>query len=175
MVAVMGMGSPDNRPSGLMAPTVTTAVGVCPQPAAMAGFFMPAADRWEKSSVSTYWWIALGSALGGVARYACSNLAAARYGLRFPWGTLVVNVVGSFVIGVFAASAGHGGWLGDPTVDLFVIVGLCGGYTTFSAFSLQTLELAHAEEWGRAAANVVLSVVLCLIAVVLGVLGARVL
>jgi CrcB protein len=123
--------------------------------------------------VSAYWWIALGSALGGMARYGCSGLVAGRYGEQFPWGTLVVNVAGSFVIGFFAASAGHDGRLGDPTVDLFVTVGLCGGYTTFSSFSLQTLNLARDGEWAGVVANVVLSVVLCFIAVVLGMVGAR--
>src|SRR5579872_6956213 len=70
------------------------------------GFFCAGADRRGMGSVSVYWWVALGSALGGMARYGCSGLVATRYGEQFPWGTLVVNVVGSFVIGFFAASAG---------------------------------------------------------------------
>ena len=134
---------------------------------------MPARTGGGWGSVSVYLWVALGSALGGMARYGCSGLVAARYGEQFPWGTLVVNVVGSLVIGFFAASAGHAGWLGDPTVDLFVTVGVCGGYTTFSSFSLQTLNLARDGEWSRVIVNIVLSVVLCFISVVLGVLGAR--
>ncbi len=118
-------------------------------------------------------WIALGSALGGMARYGCSGLVAARLGVRFPWGTLVVNVVGSLVIGVFAALAGAGGGLGGDAVGAFVMVGLCGGYTTFSAVSLQTLELAQAGDWPRLAGNLIGSAVLCLVAVTLGYEGTR--
>jgi CrcB protein len=123
--------------------------------------------------MSTYLWIALGSALGGMARYGCSGWVAERYGERFPWGTLVVNVVGSFVIGVFAAAAGRAGWLGSPAVGEFVMIGVCGGYTTFSSVSLQTLNLARDGEWLPATANIVLSVVLCFISVALGLSAAR--
>ncbi len=123
--------------------------------------------------MSTYLWIAFGSALGGMARYGCSDFMGRRYGERFPWGTLFVNVVGSFVIGAFAALAGRAGWLGDETVRTFVMAGLCGGYTTFSSFGLQTLNLARAGAWVRVTANIGLSVVLCGVAVVLGQWAAR--
>ena len=123
--------------------------------------------------MSAYLLIALGSALGGMARYGCSGWVARRYGERFPWGTMVVNVVGSFVIGVFAATGGTRSWLGDPAVGEFVMIGVCGGYTTFSSVSLQTLNLARDGEGLRAAVNVVLSVVLCLVSVVLGQLAGR--
>jgi CrcB protein len=119
----------------------------------------------------TYFWIAVGSALGGMARYGCSGLVARSIGETFPWGTLVVNVVGSFVIGMFARFAETGSGLGEPTVRQFVMIGLCGGYTTFSSFSLQTMALARGGEWGRVVANILLSVILCLVSVVLGQLA----
>jgi fluoride exporter len=119
----------------------------------------------------TYFWIAVGSALGGMARYGCSGLVARSIGEIFPWGTLVVNVVGSFVIGMFARFAETGSGLGEPTVRQFVMIGLCGGYTTFSSFSLQTMALARGGEWGRVVANILLSVILCLVSVVLGQLA----
>ncbi len=116
-----------------------------------------------------YLWIAVGSALGGVARYWCSGVVAERIGETFPWGTIVVNVLGSFVIGFFGTlTAPDGRFLVGATTRQFVMVGLCGGYTTFSSFSLQTLTLAQDGEWLRAGANVMLSVVLCLIAVWIG-------
>jgi fluoride exporter len=116
-----------------------------------------------------YLWVAIGSALGGVARYWCSGVAARLVGEWFPWGTLIVNVLGSLVIGVFAAlSASEGPFLIKPEWRIFVMVGICGGYTTFSSFSLQTFELIRDGEWFWAGANCVLSVLLCLIAVWLG-------
>ena len=121
----------------------------------------------------TYLWIALGSALGGMARYACSNLAVSWLGPSFPWGTLAINVLGSFVIGFFAALTGpHGRVLVPGDVRQFVMVGLCGGYTTFSSFSLQTLTLAQDGEFVRAGLNIGGSVVLCLLAVWLGYVAA---
>ncbi|HEX7967733.1 MAG TPA: fluoride efflux transporter CrcB [Stellaceae bacterium] len=121
-----------------------------------------------------YLWVIVGSALGGMARYGVSGAVARRIGETFPWGTLAVNVSGSFVIGVFAALTGPAGTLaGDPAPTSFVMVGLCGGYTTFSSFSLQTLNLARDGEWPRVGANIVASVALCLLAVWAGfALGA---
>jgi len=111
-------------------------------------------------------WVIIGSALGGMARYGVSGTVARRIGETFPWGTLTVNVVGSFVIGLFAALVAPGGALGgERMVGAFVMTGVCGGYTTFSSFSLQTLNLARDGEWPRALANVVASTVLCLLAV----------
>ena len=117
----------------------------------------------------TYVWIAIGSALGGVARYWCSGVAARLIGETFPFGTLMVNIFGSFVIGFFATLTGPDGRVfASSNARQFVMVGICGGYTTFSAFSLQTLNLANDGEWLYAGANVTLSVVLCLIAVWIG-------
>jgi CrcB protein len=122
----------------------------------------------------TYLWVALGGALGTTARYWLSTVVARAFGETFPWGTLVINVTGSFVIGFFAALTGPDGRVfASSTVRQFVMVGICGGYTTFSAFSLQTLNLANNGEWARAGANVGLSVLLCLIAVWAGVVLAN--
>lgn len=121
----------------------------------------------------TYLWIGLGSALGGMARYACSGLAAHWFGESFPWGTMLVNVAGSFVIGFFATLTGPDGRLLVPgDARQFVMVGLCGGYTTFSSFSLQTLTLAQDGELVRAGLNVGGSVLLCLASVWLGFIAA---
>ena len=123
--------------------------------------------------MATYLWIAFGSALGGMARYACSGLVAAWFGQTFPWGTLVVNILGSFVIGFFAALTGPDGRLLVPgDIRQFVLVGICGGYTTFSSFSLQTLNLAQDGEWARAGLNVIASVSLCLAGVWAGQVAA---
>lgn len=117
----------------------------------------------------TYFWIMFGGALGSGARFWASGLVAERYGAVFPLGTLFVNVTGSFLIGVVAALADPGGpLLVSPRLRQFVMIGVCGGYTTFSSFSLQTLELAQAGDWLRAGANSVLSLVCCLVAVWLG-------
>lgn len=117
----------------------------------------------------TYLWIALGGALGSVARYGASSLAARSFGETFPWGTLLVNVTGSFVIGAFATLTGPDGrWLMPPDARLFVTIGVCGGYTTFSSFSLQTLNLIRAGEFGAAVGNIALSLILCLLGVWLG-------
>ena len=91
---------------------------------------------------AAYFWIGIGSALGGMARFWLSGVSARLFGEALPWGTLLVNVSGSLIIGFFATLSGPGGRLDvDPSMRLFVMVGLCGGYTTFSAFSLQTLAL----------------------------------
>jgi CrcB protein len=114
-------------------------------------------------------WIFIGSGLGGVARWGISGFIANKVGQTFPWGTLVVNVTGSFVIGLFATVTGpQGRWLAPATFRQFFMLGICGGYTTFSSFSLQTLNLAEDGEWFRAGANPVLSLVLCLLGVWLG-------
>jgi fluoride exporter len=121
----------------------------------------------------SYLGVALGSAVGGIARYHCGLLAAEWLGDGFPWGTIFVNILGSFVIGFFATLTGPDGRLFvRAEVRVFVMVGFCGGYTTFSAFSLQTLELLQAGNVLGASANVVLSMALCLGAVWLGHMSA---
>ena len=117
--------------------------------------------------------IGLGGAIGSVARFWLSGLVANQFGSTFPWGTLVINVTGSFVIGFFFTLTEPGGRLfASGNTRQFVMTGICGGYTTFSSFSLQTLSLAREGEWFRAGANTVGSVVACLVAVWLGHLAA---
>jgi len=114
-------------------------------------------------------WIFIGGGLGSLARWGASGFIANRFGETFPWGTLIVNITGSFIIGLFAAAtAPDGRWLAPVTFQKFFIVGICGGYTTLSSFSLQILTLAQHGQWFRAGANCVLSFTLCLIAVWLG-------
>ena len=123
-----------------------------------------------------YLWIMFGSALGGGARFWVSTAVAERIGETFPWGTIIVNVVGSFIIGFFATLTGPDGrLLIGSTTRQFVMIGVCGGYTTFSRFSLQTLNLVRNGEVLNAGANVALSVTLCLIAVWLGYVAAALL
>jgi CrcB protein len=120
----------------------------------------------------SYLWVALGSALGGMARLACSGLAANWWGDDFPWGTIAINVAGSFIIGFFSTLTGPDGLLIVPVHRQFVMVGLCGGFTTFSSFSLQTLNLVQGGSFARAGLNVVVSVLLCLLSVWLGHMAA---
>src|SRR5512134_3199024 len=113
--------------------------------------------------------IGAGSALGGMLRYWCSFFIARRFGETFPLGTLFVNVVGSFLIVLFAEVTGPDGrLLVSSLARQFVMVGIFGGYTTFSSFSLQTLNLALDNEWTPALVNVALSLVLCLAGAWLG-------
>ena len=117
----------------------------------------------------SYVWIAVGGGLGSMARYWLSGLVANAVGETFPWGTLVINVIGSFVIGLFATITGPDGRLLVGSLPRqFVMIGICGGFTTFSSFSLQTLNLLNDGEWAYAGANVLLSVALCLAGVWLG-------
>ena len=117
-------------------------------------------------TLKLYLAIAIGSALGGVARYWCSGVVANLFGETFPFGTLLVNVAGSFIIGFFATLTGPDGRFIVGTLPRqFVMVGLCGGYTTFSSFSLQTLNLIQDGEWLGVGGNIVMSVALCLAAV----------
>ena len=117
--------------------------------------------------------VVLGSALGGMARFWLSGFVASRIGETFPWGTLAVNASGALAIGLVAAAAAGAGYLG-PHGWHFAVFGFLGSYTTVSSFSLQTLLLARDGEWRRAAANVGLSLALCLSAVGLGLfVGGR--
>jgi fluoride exporter len=127
----------------------------------------------------TYILVALGSMIGGVGRFWIFGLVADRMGQVFPWNTLVVNVTGSFVIGVLGAWTAPDGPLTEGSraaAMSFLMIGICGGYTTFSSFSLQTLILVvRDKQWLYAGANIVASVVFCLLAVWLGFLLGRLL
>ena len=116
-----------------------------------------------------YLLIAIGGALGSVARYWVSGAVGQRFGEFFPYGTLVVNITGSLLIGFFATlTAPDGRFLAQSNLRVFMMYGICGGYTTFSSFSLQTLNLARDGEWLAAGGNAVFSVATCLFAVWLG-------
>ncbi|HEU0220655.1 MAG TPA: fluoride efflux transporter CrcB [Paracoccaceae bacterium] len=112
-------------------------------------------------------WVALGSALGGPARYFASGFVGRRIGETFPWGTMAVNVSGGFAIGLFAAAAAAG-LLPMPLGWQFAVTGFLGAFTTVSSFSLQTLALLRDGELLQACGNVLLSLVLCLGAAALG-------
>src|SRR5258707_6690815 len=118
----------------------------------------------------SYLWVTVGSALGGLLRFAIGKLTLSfDISIGFPIGTVLINVIGSFIIGYFGTLTLHSG--SSPASDnvrLFVMVGICGGFTTFSSFSLQTFDLIRSDAWGRALANVALSVILCLAAVAVG-------
>jgi CrcB protein len=121
-------------------------------------------------------WIGLGSAVGGMARHGVGGWIAQRAGEGFPWGTLAVNASGSLLIGlVFVLSGAEGRLRMDPLWRDFLMLGLLGGYTTFSSFSLQTLNLAREGQWGWAAGYVGLSLAACLGAVWVGFWGGQVL
>ena len=116
-----------------------------------------------------YFCVAVGGALGSLSRFWLSGVVAERYGSVFPWGTLVINITGSFVIGIFASlNESEGRFCASPHFRQFFMVGICGGYTTFSAFSLETLKRLQGGNFLYAGGNIVLSVVLCLVAVWLG-------
>jgi CrcB protein len=112
--------------------------------------------------------IMIGGALGTLARYAIS-VAALPISGRLPWGAIIINITGSMVIGFFGTlTLGNGRYPASEAVRLFVMIGLCGGFTTFSSFSLQTLDLLRTGSVTRAAVSVGASVILCIAAVALG-------
>ena len=108
--------------------------------------------------------VALGGAIGSVGRFWLAGVVGRILGSGFPWGTVLINISGSFAIGWLATLTVHGRDQGTASLQAFTMVGLCGGFTTFSAFSLQTVELLRSGQVLAAAANVSASVVLCLAA-----------
>lgn len=143
----------------------------------------PTTGQWAQvkflgANMANLVWVALGGALGSALRFIVSGFVAHRLAdplarlsgkwlsVAFPWGTLTVNIVGSLLIGVVAALVSPDGrWMVSPALRQFLMLGVLGGFTTFSSFSLQTLELLRDGEWFMASANILLSVVICLIAV----------
>ncbi|MDP9144001.1 MAG: fluoride efflux transporter CrcB [Actinomycetota bacterium] len=116
------------------------------------------------------WYVATGSALGGVLRFLMVPWAQRYFASGFPGGTLVVNVVGSLAIGLILRLAGEQGMI-SPEARVFLTVGVCGGFTTFSAFSAETFELLQTGQFGRAAVYVAASVAVCLVATLAGWVG----
>jgi len=111
--------------------------------------------------------VAVGGAIGSVARYLVGIGSGKLFGLAFPWGTLVINIAGSFLIGAFAESFALR-WDAPQAVRVFLTVGICGGFTTFSAFSLDAYLLMERGELWPAAAYVIGSVVLSIGGLVAG-------
>jgi CrcB protein len=120
-----------------------------------------------------YLWVALGGAIGSVARYALANAMVLLTGPSFPFGTLLINVLGSFIISFFGAlTTINGRWPISFEARTFVTVGICGGFTTFSSFSLQTVDLLKHGAPARAFTYASVSVIFCLIACALGYMAA---
>lgn len=114
--------------------------------------------------------VMVGGAIGSALRYAISTWISEATHSTFPWGTLVVNVIGSFVIGLFTGLTGPDGpLLVSPVARAFVTIGILGGFTTFSSFSLQTMLLVQDGQWFSVAGNILSSVVLCLVAAGAGI------
>jgi len=111
----------------------------------------------------TYLSIAVGGALGSMARYATGVYVGRWLGMAFPWGTLLINVLGSFLIGVFAESFALR-WDASQSTRVFLVVGICGGYTTFSTFSLDVVTLLNRGELVAASSYIAASVVLSIAA-----------
>ena len=112
----------------------------------------------------------LGGAIGSIARFWLAGAMLRLTGPGFPWGTVLINIVGSLVIGWLAGGLAQG----RAHVTAFAMAGLCGGFTTFSAFSLQTVELLRGGRFGEAALNVCASVLVCVCATFAGLqLGGR--
>jgi CrcB protein len=150
------------NPAAAPATDVKTETAVAPR---------AAGSRWPavRNSAALYAAVALGSVIGAVLRALASVALLQQFGPDFPWGTLFVNVTGSFVIGFYAAWTGPDGrMIVGPRQRQFVMTGICGGYTTFSAFSLETFQFLQAGHLPAAGLNVVLSVVMSLVAVWLG-------
>jgi fluoride exporter len=121
----------------------------------------------------SYLLIAIGGAMGSMARFGVGGLVTAWTGGTFPYGTMLINVTGALVIGFFATLTGPDGRVLVSTYTRqFVMIGICGGYTTFSTFSFETFNLMTDGQWLAAGANALFSVLLCLIAVWLGYVAA---
>lgn len=127
--------------------------------------------RWRdvRETILLYAFVAIGTSIGGTARALVSMAAIGVAGPSFPWGTLIANVVGSFVIGVFATlTAPDGRLFLSARTRQFVMTGICGGFTTFSVFSLETFRFAAVRDYPMAALNLAVSVVAWLLAVWIG-------
>ena len=119
-----------------------------------------------------YLWVALGGILGAGSRYALSRYVAKILSPDFPYGTLLINITGSFVLGLFMI------WttervFADPKWRLIIAIGFCGSYTTFSSYAFETFALFEQGHWGLFAANIIANNLLCLLGVLAGAAIAR--
>jgi CrcB protein len=126
----------------------------------------------QEDSVVNYLWIALGAVVGASARYFLSGLIARNFSATFPYGTLLINITGSLVLGFFLILATERVLL-DPHWRLLVAVGFCGSYTTFSSYAFESFALMEQGQWLMMGANILASNVLCLVAVLAGAALAR--
>jgi fluoride exporter len=119
-----------------------------------------------------YLWIALGAIAGASARYFLSNLIARQFTTIFPYGTLLINITGSLILGFFLVYSTERVLL-DPRWRLLVAIGFCGSYTTFSSYAFESFALLEQGQWLLTGANIVASNVLCFAAVAAGAALAR--
>jgi len=121
-------------------------------------------------------WVGVGGVIGTLCRYWLSESFAAWLGSGFPWGTVFINITGCFIIGFFSTLTGTDGrFIVSPVVRSFFMVGICGGYTTFSSFSLQTLNMVQKGDWSTAGFHIAGSVIMCLLGVWAGAVAASLL
>ena len=159
------MGFPQTAERLMTPAALPDVAGLADDPPSWRVFLCPCPSRRGRvlGRAMTYVLVAIGSAFGGTFRYWLSSLIANWVGQTFPWGTLVINVTGSFAIVFFATMTAPGARIYVPGEwRQFFMVGICGGYTTFSSVSMQTLSLAQSGEWMGALLNIALSLVLCL-------------
>jgi fluoride exporter len=119
-----------------------------------------------------YLWISLGAMVGACARYFLSGFVARHISTTFPYGTLLINITGSLVLGFFLIYSTERVLL-DPRWRLLVAIGFCGSYTTFSSYAFESFALMEQSQWLMMGANILLSNVLCLAAVLAGAALAR--
>jgi CrcB protein len=122
--------------------------------------------------VLAYLWISLGAVVGASARYFVSRFVAKVVSASFPYGTLLINITGSFILGLFLVWSTERA-LPDPRWRLLVAIGFCGSYTTFSSYAFESFSLFEQGHYLLFASNVVLSNVLCLAGVLAGAMVAR--
>jgi CrcB protein len=127
-----------------------------------------------RASLETILFIGAGGFLGAIARYLVSLWAAERFGVTFPWGTLIANVSGGLLLAAFATWFTRQADI-QPALRLFLAVGFCGAYTTFSTYALDTITMAQTGQWSASLANLLVNNALCFIAVLAGLwIGARI-
>ena len=117
--------------------------------------------------------IFIGAGLGGVIRYWMSNVVYTIVSRGFPYGTLFVNVSGSFMMGIFYTLLLDRFTVSAPYLRSLLLIGVLGGYTTFSSFSIETVQLVESGEWFKVFINIFVSVASCLFATWIGIIGAR--